>query len=127
MIDGRDNTSKRAEHTASAAGRAGELDEGLLVCDRCRSRLMYPAGCEERGREEWHIELKCADCGGGRSGLFTVEMLDALDRELDRAEDEIEADLARMTSGNMADYMTRFVAALNADAIEPEDFTPTVS
>jgi len=54
-------------------------------------------------------------------------MLDALDRELDRAEDEIEADLARVTSGNMADYMTRFVAALNADAIEPEDFTPTVS
>ena len=58
---------------------------------------------------------------------LSLEMLDALDRELDRAEDEIEADLARVTSGNMADYMTRFVAALNADAIEPEDFAPRVS
>lgn len=63
----------------------------------------------------------------GRSGLFTVEMLDALDRELDRAEDEIETDLARISSGNMADYVARFVAALNAGAIEPEDFTPRVT
>ena len=127
MIERPDNTNERAEQTASAAARTGELDDGLLVCDRCSSRLMYPAGCEARGREQWYIELKCPNCGGGRSGLFTVEMLDALDCELDRAEDEIATDLARMTSGNMVDYVARFVAALNADAIEPEDFRPRIT
>jgi hypothetical protein len=49
-------------------------------------------------------------------------MLDALDRELDRAEAEIEADLECLARANMADYVTRFVAALDAGAIEPEDF-----
>ena len=88
---------------------------------------MYPTACEEHAREQWHIELKCPDCGDGRSALFTVEMLDALDRELDRAEDEIETELARMTRGNMADYVARFVAALNAGAIEPDDFAPRIT
>jgi hypothetical protein len=50
-------------------------------------------------------------------------MLDALDCELDRARAEIEADLARLTRADMADYVTRFVAALDAGAIEPADFT----
>jgi hypothetical protein len=49
-------------------------------------------------------------------------MLDALDRELDRAEAEIEADLACLTHAQMADYVTRFVSALDAGAIEPDDF-----
>jgi hypothetical protein len=105
------------------AGTApGKLDEGLLVCSACRSRLVYPAGCEEYGRDHWYIELKCPECSGREWARFDVEMLDALDRELDRAEDEIEADLACLTSANMAEYVTRFVSALEAGAIEPEDF-----
>jgi dihydrofolate reductase len=102
--------------------RAARLDEGLLVCGGCRSRLMYPADCEERGRDHWHIELRCPDCGARGWALFDVEMLDALDRELERAETEIEADLACLTRANMADYVARFVSALDAGAIEPDDF-----
>ena len=103
--------------------RPGELYDGLLVCGGCRSTLVYPAECEEHGRDHWYIELKCPDCGGREWARFDVEMLDALDRELDRAKAEIEADLAWVTRANMADYVTRFVAALDAGAIEPEDFT----
>ena len=103
--------------------RPGKLDDGLLVCGACHSRLMYPADCEDHSPDHWYIELKCPDCGGRQWGRFDVEMLDALDRELGRAEDEIEADLTRLTRANMADYVTRFVAALDAGAIEPEDFT----
>lgn len=150
MIDRRDNTGERAGHPegsptegidsttqglawllspnpAKAAAPAADVDEGLLVCDRCRSRLMYPADCVEHRREQWYVELRCPDCDRSRWGLFSVEMLDALDRELDRAETEIEADLARMTRSNMGDYVRRFVAALNAGAIEAEDFTPRVT
>ena len=109
---------------AGPAAAAGDLGESLLVCNHCRSRLMYPAYCEECRREQWYVELKCPECDGSRSDLFSVEMLDALDRELDRAEAEIEADLARITRGNMGEYVRRFVAALNAGAIEAEDFNP---
>jgi hypothetical protein len=104
------------------ADRHGELHDGLLVCGGCGSRLVHPADCEEHGRDHWYIELKCADCGGREWARFDIEMLDELDRELGRAEAEIEADLARLTRVHMADYVTRFVAALDAGAIEPADF-----
>jgi hypothetical protein len=84
---------------------------------------MYPADCEEHGRDRWCVELRCPDCGDREWARFDVEMLDALDRELDRAEAEIEADLDCLTRANMADYVTRFVSALHAGAIEPADFS----
>jgi hypothetical protein len=146
MIDKRDDTSEHADQSDGGSGegvdsslrdlksspspsppvavtRPGELDNGLLVCGGCRSRLVYPADCEEHGRDRWCIELRCADCGGREWARFDVEMLDALDGELGRAQAEIEADLARLTRANMADYVTRFVCALDAGAIEPADFT----
>ena len=145
MIDKRDNASEHADRSDGGTSegiesalrdltslslsppvadtRRGKLDEGLLVCGVCRSRLVYPADCEEHGRDHWYIELKCADCGGHESARFDLETLDALDRELEQAEAQIEADLACLTRANMADYVTRFISALYAGAIEPEDFT----
>lgn len=119
----RDLTSLPSPSRPVADPRPGKLVEGLLVCGACCSRLVYPADCEEHGRDHWFIELKCPECGDHQWTRFDIEMLDALDRELDRAEDEIEADLAYLTRANMADYVTRFVAALDAGAIEPDDFT----
>jgi hypothetical protein len=146
MIDKRDNASEHAERSNGgssegpesslrdleslpspsplvADARHGEPYDGLLLCGGCGSRLVYPADCEEHGRDYWYIELKCADCGGREWARFDIEMLDGLDRELGRAEAEIEADLARLTRAHMADYVTRFVSALDAGAIEPADFS----
>jgi hypothetical protein len=119
----RDLTSSASSSPLGADTRPGKLDEDLLVCGTCGSRLMYAAECEEHGRDHWYIELKCPNCGGHDRGRFDLEMLDALDRELERAEAEIEADLECLTRTNMADYVTRFISALYAGAIEPEDFT----
>jgi hypothetical protein len=83
---------------------------------------MYPAGCEEHSEGHWFVELTCADCGNARADVFDAGGLDALDRELDRAESDIQADLDRLGRENMADYVARFVHALNAGAIQPSDF-----
>jgi hypothetical protein len=146
MIDKRDNASEHADRSGGGSSegidptvrdlkslplpsspvadtRRGKLEEGLLVCGGCRSRLVYPADCEEHGRDHWYIELKCLDCGSREWARFDIEMLDALDGELGRAQAEIEADLARLIRTNMADYVARFVSALDAGAIEPADFT----
>ena len=118
-----DLTSFLAPSPPVADSRPKALEEDLLVCGTCRSRLMFPADCEEHGRDHWYIELKCANCGAHEWARFDVEMLDALDRELEQAEAELEADLECLTRTNMADYVTRFISALYAGAIEPEDFT----
>lgn len=119
----RDLASLPSSNPPIADPGPGKLDERLLVCGGCGSRLMYPADCEEDGRDHWYIELRCPDCGRREGARFNIDMLDALDRELDQAEAEIEADLARLTRANMADYVSRFVGALDAGAIEPADFT----
>jgi hypothetical protein len=41
---------------------------------------------------------------------------------LDRGLAELEADLVRLASANMANYVECFARALNADAIYPLDF-----
>lgn len=119
----RDVTSFPSASPPVADTRPKKLDEDLLVCGTCRSRLVYPGDCGAQGRDHWYIELKCPNCGGQAWARCDVEMLDALDRELEQAEAEIESDLEYLTRTNMADYVTRFISALDAGAIEPEDFT----
>lgn len=121
-IDLRDLASAPSPSPSITVARDTNRTDDLLVCGTCRSRLMYPADCEENGRDDWHIELKCPECGGSQWTRFDLDTLDALDRELEQAQEEIETDLARLTRANMADYVTRFVSALDAGAIEPEDF-----
>ena len=48
--------------------------------------------------------------------------MNQLERELDRGDAELEADLAWLTYANMANEIDRFVRALDADAIQPFDF-----
>lgn len=119
----RARTSQPPPTPPTADPQPATLNHGLLACSRCRSKLMYPADCQEHGRDHWHIELTCPDCGDHHWVLCDIDMLDTLDRELDQAEAEIEADLASLTRANMYDYLTRFVHALNAGAIQPDDFT----
>lgn len=113
---------RKRNRTTKSHHRVTSVREELLVCAGCRSRLVHPAGCEESRADEWRVELRCPDCGNAETGVFDLGTLDQLDRELDRAESEIRADLARLVKANMVDYVSRFVAALNADAIQPMDF-----
>jgi hypothetical protein len=57
-----------------------------------------------------------------REGVFTQENVEAFDEELDRGNDALARDYKRLMRANMADEVERFVGALEADAILPEDF-----
>jgi hypothetical protein len=54
--------------------------------------------------------------------MLDDDALEDFDRELDDEREQIELDLERLTQRNMREYYDRFVAALAADAIFPEDF-----
>jgi hypothetical protein len=96
--------------------------EGLHVCAACRSRLVYPMWCEEASDDSWRVALRCPNCGRFGIGRFEQSLVDELERELDRGDAELEADLARLTRANMVDEIDRFTRALAADAIQPFDF-----
>ena len=99
-----------------------EERQDLHVCVACASGLVYPVQWQEAGPENWSVLLHCPNCDVFREGVFTQENVELFDEELDRGADALARDYKRLMRANMADEIDRFVGALSAGAILPEDF-----
>ena len=99
-----------------------ETHQDLHMCVECDSGLVYPVQWEEAGPENWSVVLHCPNCDVFREGVFTQENVELFDEELDRGADVLARDYKRLMRANMADEIDRFVGAMNAGAILPEDF-----
>jgi hypothetical protein len=99
-----------------------EIEQDLHICVECDSELVYPVQWEEAGPENWSVLLHCPNCEVCREGVFTQDNVELFDEELDRGADALARDYKRLMRANMADEIDRFVGALQAGAICPEDF-----
>jgi hypothetical protein len=111
-----------ALHTTD--GPPAEAHQDLHVCMDCSSDLVYPVQWEESGTENWSVLLHCPNCDVYREGIFTQDTVEVFDEELDRGADALARDYKRLMRANMAEEIDRFVGALTAGAILPEDFSP---
>ena len=107
---------------ASPVQPHAEPHQDLHVCVECDSGLVYPVQWEEAGPENWSVLLHCPNCDVFREGVFTQDNVELFDEELDRGADALARDYKRLMRANMADEIDRFVGALSAGAILPEDF-----
>ena len=105
-------------------GPPAEPHQDLHVCMECSSELVYPVQWEESGTENWSVMLHCPNCDVYREGVFTQGTVEVFDEELDRGADALARDYKRLMRANMAEEIDRFVGALTAGAILPEDFAP---
>jgi hypothetical protein len=105
-----------------AAHPPAEREQELHVCVECDSGMVYPVQWEEAGPENWSVLLHCPNCDMFRAGVFTQQNVELFDEELDRGADLLARDYKRVMRANMADELERFVGALEAGAILPEDF-----
>jgi hypothetical protein len=94
----------------------------LHICEACGSHLVYPAAWEESGRDAWEVTRVCPNCDWADTAVWSQDLLEEYDEELDRGLEELSADLKRLVRANMAEEIDRFVLALEADALLPEDF-----
>jgi hypothetical protein len=124
LPDGRSVEVLFAEGTAEqhAAALERQRVRGLHVCPDCSSKLVMPLAWGEAGRARWDVTLHCPNCDWIGSGVFGEELVERFDEELDRGTEALVRDLQRLMRANMEDEIERFVAALAADAILPEDF-----
>lgn len=95
---------------------------GLHVCPECDSRLVQPVEWAEAPQGMWELVLQCPNCFWGQEGVFDQDQVDGLEEHLDDGLNEMLSDLRRLTQANMSEEIERFVAALNADLLLPEDF-----
>jgi hypothetical protein len=96
--------------------------EGLHVCPACASTLVAPIAWEQAGPAGWAVTLQCPNCEWWDADVFDDEAVERFDVELDRGTEALVRDLLQLMRANMEDDVERFVAALRADAILPEDF-----
>jgi hypothetical protein len=115
---GSHSTSSRPTPPPATAARGADLH----VCLGCGSDLVQPLWWEETGDGRWSIELRCPECERRREGVFAQHLLDDFDERLTDGTDALLASHRRVARENLAHEVDRFVGALAAGAILPEDF-----
>jgi hypothetical protein len=110
------------QHLASLAPIGNDPAHDLHLCSECDSELVYPTEWEESGPTHWDVSLRCPNCEWSGTGTFGQDVVERFDEELDRGTEALVRDLKRLMQANMEEDIERFVSALSAGHIVPEDF-----
>lgn len=94
----------------------------LQICPSCDSSLVQPTDWTHVGQERWRVELHCPGCNWQGGGTHEQETVDRYDDFLDAAMQQVLDDLQLLTKANMETGAVRFLSALDAGLILPEDF-----
>ena len=101
-----------------------DAERDLSVCEACTSGLVEPVEWAAAGPDRWRVGLRCPNCEYWTEGVFSQECVDRFDERLDDGTAVLLEDLKRLQHANMAEDVHRFIGALRADAILPDDFAP---
>jgi hypothetical protein len=107
---------------AAAAATSSSPAEELHICPSCDRDLVYPVDWEEASVTHWEVELRCPNCEWNEVGTYDQATVDRFDEQLDSGTEALVKDLRRLVQANMEAEAERFAAALDANAILPEDF-----
>ena len=106
----------------NAAASAMPVIDDLHVCPECDRDLVYPVEWQEASATHWEVLLRCPNCEWSELGVYDQATVDRFDETLDNGTELLVRDLRRLVQANMEEEAERFAAALDADAILPEDF-----
>lgn len=101
---------------------AAPAETDLHVCPGCSSELVYPLAWEEADRSRWEVSLRCPNCEWHTTDIFEEAAIQRFDETLDRGTEALVADLRKLSRANMEEDVERFVGALLAGHVLPEDF-----
>ena len=102
--------------------RSGRRAEDLHICPSCNSTLVYPIDWALAAGRFWTVDLRCPECEWTGGGTYSQRVVDRFDEELDDGTEAILGDLSSLSRANMEESVERFVTAIWADRILPEDF-----
>ncbi|MDQ2894602.1 MAG: hypothetical protein M3Y09_02995 [Actinomycetota bacterium] len=97
-------------------------EHGLHICPECCSPLVQPVAWGGTAGGGWALTLRCPNCDWLIESVFDQDQVDVFEERLDKGLADMLGDLRRLTQANLAEEIDRFTAALESDAIFPEDF-----
>jgi hypothetical protein len=103
-------------------GSAAEAQ--LHVCPECSSDLVQPVAWEQLATDKsrWRLWRRCPECEWHGDDVHRESHIDEYDEQLDFGTRELAEELRSVEQSNMREGGERFIAALQADLILPEDF-----
>ena len=110
------------DHAAALSSAPQHERRDLHMCTACDTDLVYPVEWEEAGPSHWEVSLRCPNCEWAGTGIYEQDQVERFDDELDRGTEALVRDLRRLAQANMEGDVERFVKALEADLIVPDDF-----
>jgi hypothetical protein len=114
---------RREAHPAHAPRPARFEVPDLHVCRGCDRPFVVPAAVlDVVGDDQYLIELQCNNCGLVVVSPHGEDVLEALDRELDRQVGDMQSALELWLVTRQLEEIDAFAAALQGDHILPEDF-----
>lgn len=101
-------------------------ERSLHVCPECGSSLVQPTRWEQGDeRGQWRVWRRCPECEWRGSGLHDEAAIEAYDEQLDKGGRELAEELRTLQHANMRDLADVFIAALQRDLIDADDFVRT--
>jgi hypothetical protein len=109
-------------HTPSRRPASFEVPD-LHLCRGCGRPFVVPtAVLDVVGQDRYLMELQCTNCELVVVGTHGEQVLEDLDRELDRQRADMEAALEIWSVTRQVEEIDAFASALQDDHILPEDF-----
>ncbi len=95
----------------------------LHVCTDCHQPFVVPASVlDVIDGDRCLVQLHCTNCGETRIGVHDDTALTALDQQLDATAEAMQNAVEVLDAVDEWERMERFIDALHADLILPEDF-----
>lgn len=94
----------------------------LHVCPGCASELVYPIDWAEAGPAHWEVSVRCPNCEWTFTGVYDEDVVQRFDEVLDEGTETLVANLRQLARANMEADVERFIEAIHADYLLPEDF-----
>lgn len=95
----------------------------LAICEACDRDFIVPVSVLDLiADDRCIVELQCTNCGVASLGVHDDRSLMQLDRALDGAQELMRDAIEVLRVADDLDRVDRFVRALRADHLLPEDF-----
>lgn len=108
-------------HTTSPDSWRFEVPD-LHLCRGCEQPFVVPSAVLDMpGPDQYLMELQCTNCGLAVVGTHGEDVLEELDRELDRQTAGMRAALESWEISRRLEEIDAFARALDGDHLLPED------
>ena len=125
VLSGADAQGARKEPAVGSEERrvgCEQRDDTVRRCPRCSSELIQLVRWMRVGDRRWELTMECPNCWWSGDAVCGAHQVAELERRMEEGVVKMLRDLRRLANAIAAEELDRFVSALHADLILPEDF-----